>query len=44
MSAVLDVVGRPIALSRHIVSLVEEGIEGFEDKRFVARFDRTIHG
>jgi len=35
MSAVLDVVGRPVALSRHIVSLVEEGIEGFEDKGFV---------
>jgi len=32
MSAVLNVVGRPVALSRRIVSLVEEGIEGLEDK------------
>src|SRR6267143_3648403 len=43
MSAVLDVVGRPVALSRHIVSLIEQRIEGFQDKRFVARFDGTIH-
>src|SRR5882762_1540648 len=43
MSAVLDVVGRPIALSRHIVSLVEEGIEGFEDKGFVLRLLGPSH-
>ncbi len=34
MSAVLDVVGRPVALSRHIVSLVEESIEGLEDDSY----------
>jgi hypothetical protein len=33
----LDVVGRPIALSRNIVALVEQGIERFEDERFVLR-------
>src|SRR5882724_2719363 len=43
MGAVLDVVGGPVALSRHIVSLVEEGIEGLEDKCFIARFDGIIH-
>src|SRR6266566_6918008 len=43
MSAVLNVVGRPVALSRHIVSLVEEGIEGLEDKRFVARLLGPTH-
>jgi hypothetical protein len=44
MRAVLDVVGRPVAISRHIVSLIEQRIEGFQDQRFVARFNGTIHG
>ena len=43
VSAVLNVVGRPVALSRHIVSLVEEGIEGLEDKCFVARLLGPTH-
>ncbi len=43
MSAVLDVVRRPVALSRHIVSLVEEGIEGLEDKCFVLRLLVPTH-
>jgi hypothetical protein len=30
--AVLDVCGRPVALSRDIVSLVEQGIEGLKDE------------
>src|SRR5256884_9425909 len=43
MSAVLDVVGRPVALSGHIVSLVEQRIEGLEDKRFVLRLLGPTH-
>ena len=43
MSAVLDVVGRPVALSRHVVSLVEESIEGLEDKCFVLHLLGPTH-
>ena len=32
---VLDVVGRPKAFSRHIVSLVEQGVERLEDQCLV---------
>jgi hypothetical protein len=38
MSAVLDVVGRPIPLGRLIVPLVEQCVEGLEDQRLVFRF------
>jgi hypothetical protein len=30
---VLDVVGRPKAFSRHIIPLVEQGVERLEDQR-----------
>jgi hypothetical protein len=36
MSTMLDVVGRPVVLSRHIVPLVEEGVEGLKNKCFVS--------
>src|SRR5580700_7345365 len=42
--AVLDVGGRPVALSRDVVSLVEQGVEGLEDKRFVFRFTARTGG
>src|SRR5580700_874823 len=38
MSAVLYVVGRPIALSRRVIALVEEGIECLKDNRLISRF------
>src|SRR5882672_5568563 len=38
VSAMLDVVGRPIVLGRNIVALVEQGIERFKDQRLVALF------
>ncbi len=43
MSAVLNVVGRPVALSRSIVPLVEQCVEGLKDKIFVLLFNRLIH-
>src|ERR1700730_13104642 len=43
MSAVLDVVGRPIALGRGIVPLVEQRVEGLKDELFVLLFHRLIH-
>src|SRR5713101_8553035 len=43
MSAMLDVVGRPITLSCFVVTLIEERVEGFKDKCFVFRFNRLIH-
>jgi hypothetical protein len=43
MSAVLDLVGRPIALSRCVVPLIEQRIESLKDKRFIFRFNRLIH-
>ena len=39
----LDVVGRPIALGRHVVTLVEQGIERLEDERLVFRWSRLLH-
>jgi hypothetical protein len=42
--AVLDIGGRPVALSRDIVALVEQGIEGPQDQGFVLRFFRLAHG
>ena len=38
VSAVLDVVGRPEALSCYVVTLIEQCVECLEDKRFVFRF------
>src|SRR5260370_14359740 len=43
MSAVLDVVGRPIALSSSVVSLIKQRVESFKSKRFVFRLNCTIH-
>src|SRR5258707_2839793 len=43
MGAVLDVVGRPIALSRCVVSLIKQRVESFKYKRFIFRFNRLIH-
>src|SRR6266481_8035469 len=43
MSAVLDIVGRPIALSRCVVPLIEQRIESLEDKRLILRFHRLTH-
>ena len=40
MSAVLDVVGRPKALGRYVVPLIEKRVESFKDKRFV--FDSIV--
>ena len=38
MSAVLDVVGRPIARSSYVVTFIEQCVECVKDKRFVVRF------
>src|SRR5260370_27546393 len=35
MSAVLDIVGRPIAFCGRVVPLIEERVESLQDKRFV---------
>jgi hypothetical protein len=35
MSAVLDIVGRPIALGRCVVTFVEESIKGLENERLI---------
>src|SRR5271154_708510 len=43
VSAVLDVAWRPKLLSRSVVTLVEERVEGFQDQRFVLRFDLLTH-
>ena len=43
MSAVLNVAGRPIALGRCIVPLVEQCVEGLKDKLFVFVFNRLIY-
>src|SRR6266851_4591734 len=43
MSAMLDVVGRPVALSRRVIALVEEGIERLKDNRLIFRFSCLFH-
>src|SRR6266478_6718497 len=43
VSAVLNVVGLPVALSRCIVPLVEQCVEGLKDKLFILLFNRLIH-
>src|SRR5258708_26190615 len=40
MSAVLDVVGRPVTLGRNVVTLIEQRVESFEDETFIFRFNR----
>src|ERR1700732_3794756 len=41
--AMLDVLGRPIAFGRHVITLVEQGIERLEDERLVFRWSRLLH-
>ena len=36
VSAMLDAIGRPIALSSYVVTLIEQSIERLKDKRFVS--------
>src|ERR1700730_12082791 len=43
MSAVLNVVGRPIALGRCIIPLVEQCVESFEDECSIFRFNCLTH-
>src|ERR671914_2717486 len=43
VSTMLYVFGRPIALSRYVVTLVEQRIESFEDKCFVFLFNLLAH-
>src|SRR6059036_24285 len=43
VSTVLDVFGRPIALSRYVVTLVEQCVESFKDKYFVFLFNCLAH-
>jgi hypothetical protein len=43
MSAMLDVIGRPIALTCHVITLVKQGVECLKDKCFIFRFNRFIH-
>ena len=42
MGAVLDVIGRPIALGSSVVSLIKQRVESFKYKRFILRFNRLI--
>src|SRR5882724_10584603 len=43
VSTVLDVVRRPITLSRYVVMLIEQRVKSFKDKRFVFCFRRLSH-
>src|SRR6185503_17145928 len=43
VSAVLNVIRRPITLSRFVVALIEQRLESFKDKRFVFRLNRLTH-
>src|SRR5438132_27888 len=43
MRAVLNVCGRPVALSRDVVSLVEQGIEGVEHQCLIPLLFRLTH-
>ena len=43
VGAMLDVVGRPVAQGRDIVSLVEEGIEGLKDECLIPLLFRLTH-
>ena len=40
VSAMLNVIRRPITLSRFVVTLIEQRVESFNDKRFV--FDSIV--
>src|SRR5580692_7240434 len=41
--AVLDVCGRPVALSRSVISLVEQGIEGLQYEGLIPLLFRLTH-
>src|SRR5277367_4206285 len=41
--AVLNVLRRPETLGRRVVTLIEQGVEGFQDQLFVLFFDRPVH-
>ena len=41
--AVLDVCGRPVALSRAVISLVEQGIEGLKYQSLIPLLYRLTH-
>src|SRR6266404_1056154 len=43
MCAMLNVLGRPIALSRYVVTLIEQRVESFKDKRFILLCYRVVH-
>src|SRR5260370_11614644 len=43
MSAVLNIVRRPVALSRRVIALVEEGIERLKENRLIFRFTCLFH-
>jgi hypothetical protein len=43
VSAVLDVVRGPISFSRYVVTLIEQRVESFKDKRFIFRFGCLTH-
>src|SRR5206468_2070672 len=43
VSAVLNVVGRPVALGRYVVTLIEQRVKSFKHERFVFRFNGLIH-
>jgi len=43
VSAVLDVVRGPISFSRYVVTLIEQRVESFKDKRFILRFGCLTH-
>src|SRR5260370_4291357 len=43
MSTVLNVVRRPITLSRYVITLIEQRVKSCKNKRFVFRFNRLTH-
>src|SRR5256885_1838365 len=43
MCAMLNVLGRPVTLSRYVVTLIEQRVESFKHKRFILLFHRLIH-
>src|SRR5438105_11244433 len=43
MGAVLNVIGRPVALGRRIVTLIEQRVERFQDKLLVVLLYALLH-
>src|SRR5216684_1416118 len=43
MSAMLNVVSRPIAFGLHVVPLIKQRVECVQNKSFIFRFNRLIH-